>query len=165
MWAARLAIVAVMISNQLIASGLDLCVENPDGLDRMTLQSFRTELGAILAASGRPANFTACLPVIVTITLRDDPPEEEPTALGATRVRNGRLVPEIELYVSPIAQIVATRLPGVLGRALARVATHELGHLLSQGSAHTRHGVMMERLSAAHLMAADRSFFRLPPIR
>lgn len=163
MWRAALALILAMAANQLTAGGLELCVENSARLDRWTLEVFRTELGAILDASGRPARFKPCQPGLVKLTLRQEPPEDEPTALGGTRLQNGRLTPEIELFVAPTAQIIGTRLPGLLGLALARVATHELGHWLGRGAAHSARGVMMERLSAAHLMAPDRGFFRLPP--
>jgi hypothetical protein len=163
MWKAGLALILVVVANPLKAATLDLFVQNSARVDESTLQAFRAELGTIMAASGRPAVFTVWRPGIVTITLRREPPDEETSALGGTRIRNGRLVPEIELFVGPTAQMVGTRLPAVLGRALARVATHELGHWLSVGTRHAERGVMMERLSAARLMAPDRGFFRLPP--
>jgi hypothetical protein len=161
----RASFVAAMafIAQPLMAGSLDLCIENPARVDGATLESFQAELRAILTASGRTASFAPCRPGILTITLRRQPPDDEPSALGGTRYRDGRLVPEIELFVAPIAQIIWTRLPGVLGRALARVATHELGHSLFNRTGHAVSGVMMERLGAAHLMAADRGFFRLPP--
>jgi hypothetical protein len=147
----------------MIAGGLELCVENPARLDGFTVQAFRAELNRIAELSGRPIVFTGCRPGLVRIVLRDEPPAEETSALGAIRQQDGRLLPEIELFVSPTSRLINTRLPEILGRALARVATHELGHLLTRSSTHRDHGVMMERLSAAHLMASDRSFFSLPP--
>ncbi len=163
MWNANWAIAVLLIANPLMAGGLELCVENPARLDESTVQAFRTELGGILTASGRAYTFTACRPGIPTITMREQPPDEETSALGGTRIRNGRLVPEIDLFVGSVAQLVGTRLPAVLGRCLARVATHELGHWLNQDGRHAERGVMMGRLSAAHLLAPDNGFFRLPP--
>jgi hypothetical protein len=163
MQSAGLAIIVLAIGNQLIASGLDLCMQNQARLDPYTLRAFQAELGDILAVSGHATRLSDCGPGSVMVTLRDSPSGEEPTALGATRRKNGRLVPEIDLFVGPTAHMVGTRLPAVLGRALARVATHELGHFLTQGSTHAQRGVMMERLSAAHLLAPSRAFFRLPP--
>ena len=163
MQAPGLTLIFLAIANQLTASGLELCVENPARLDEFTVRAFQTELRNILALSGRSAGFTQCRPGVVTISMRRLPPDEETSALGRTRQINGRPVPDIELFAAPTVQIVGTGLPGVVGRAMARVATHELGHWLSQGSGHSAHGVMMEGLSAAQLMARDRGFFRLPP--
>jgi hypothetical protein len=162
MWGAALVLFAITAAKPLIAQGLFLRIENPAKLDEHTLKAFRTELDTILTASGRRAALTPCSSTTVSVTLRTEPPAEEPSALGGIRRRDGRLVPEIELFVSPTAQIIGTRLPAVLGRALARVATHELGHWLSPDSPHAERGVMMERLSSAHLMASDNDFFRLP---
>ena len=155
-------VLLIVAAIPLKGGSLELCLENPARVDADTLQAFRTELNRIMAASNRFAAHTACGPGVVTIVLRIDPPSEETSALGAIRVRGGRMVPEIELFVQPTAQIVGTRLAGVLGRALARVATHELGHWMSQSSAHADCGVMIAGLSGAHLRAADRGFFRLP---
>ncbi len=158
-WIATLAVVMVQ---PLVAGSLDLCVSNPARLDSSTLQVFRNELSRVLASSARPATFTDCHPGVVSITLRAEPVEGEGSALGATRRRNGHLVGEIEIFVDPTAQLLRTRLPAPLGRALARVATPELGHWLGQVSEHSSQGIMMERLSAAHLMAPDRGTLRLP---
>ena len=160
---AGLAAFVLVMANSLTASGLELCLENAARLDDAAVRTFRAELSALLGASGRPAIFSQCHPGTVSITLLRQPPGEEPSALGGTRHRNGRLLPEIDLFVGPVTRIVGTNLPAVVGRALARVATHELGHWLSQGMGHTERGVMMERLSAAHLMAREHIFFRVPP--
>jgi hypothetical protein len=163
MTAVALAAALAVLAGPLMAGGLKVCLANPARLDDLTLQVFRQELGAILTASGRPSSLDSCASPAVRITLRQYPGEEEPAALGRTRYVNGRLLPEIDLFVSPVGQIVGTRLPGVIGRALARVAAHELGHWLAQETGHAAHGFMMERLAAGHLMAAGREFFRLPP--
>jgi hypothetical protein len=163
MWAKGLCALGLLACNSLIAGGLELCVENPARLDGFTVQAFRAEIQRIAQVSGRPITFTASQAGRVRIVMREEPPDEETSALGAIRQRDGRLLPEIELFISPTSRLINTRLSEILGRALARVATHELGHLLTRRATHRDHGVMMERLSAAHLMASDRSFFSLPP--
>jgi hypothetical protein len=150
-------------ANLLMASDLGLCVANPARLDDSTVGVFQKELGAILVASGRPAVFKPCQPGLVRITLRRRPPAEEPAALGATRYKDGRLIPEIEIFITPTTHMIDTSLPSLLGLAMARVATHELGHWLSQSQRHSPRGIMMARLSAAYLIAPDCGYFRLPP--
>lgn len=166
MLAVPLAGLALVLSNSLVDRGLDLCVDNQARLDEMTMQAFRTELMAILTASERYGEFAPCRAGSVRITMRSKPPAEEASALGAARRKDGRILPELELYVDGVTQLVNVRLPGVIGRALARVATHEMAHYLYQeGGAHADAGLMMERLGAAHLLAANRRFFRLAPPR
>lgn len=163
MWGKGVWALGLLACNGLMAGGLDLCLENPARVDDLTVQSFRTELHRIVEASGRSAAFVPCGPGAVRIVLRRDPPDQETSALAAIRQRDGRLLPEIEVFVGPTSQLIGVRLCGVLGRALARVTSHELGHYLNRSARHAAHGAMMERLSAAHLMAADRAFFLLPP--
>jgi hypothetical protein len=163
MWAKGLLALGLLAGNSLIAGGLELCIENPARLDEFTVQAFRGEIQRIAQLSNRPIAFAGCRSGHVRIVLRNEPPDEETSALGAIRQQDGRLLPEIELFVSSTSRLINTRLSGILGRALARVATHELGHLLTRRATHRDNGVMMERLSAAHLMASDRNFFSLPP--
>ena len=158
----KIVLLLLVMANLLTASDLRLCLENTARIDETTYRATRSELAAILAVSGVAASFADCGPGVVSIALQREPSAEEPAALGRTLRRGGRLLPQIDIFVGPVSQLLGTNLPGLLGRALARVATHELGHWISQGARHTDRGVMMERLSAAHLMARDRSFFRLP---
>ena len=160
-----LAGLAMVLSTPLMDRELNLCVDNQARLDEYTIQAFRKELAAILAASDRGAGFSPCRDGSVRITLRAKPPAEEPAALGAARRRDDAILPEVELFVDGIAFLVETRLPGVLGRAMARVATHEIAHYLYQSGEHSGEGHMMERLGPAHLLAGDRRFFRLAPPR
>lgn len=162
MWRLDLAFILAVIANPLMAQELELSVANRAKLDDCTLDVFRTELSAILSASGRPAVFSPEARSVLRITVRQEAPEEEAMALGRIQRIDGRLVPEVELFVAPTAQLIGTRLAGILGRALARVAAHELGHWLTQESGHAKNGLMMERLSAAHLIAPSRRFFLLP---
>jgi hypothetical protein len=147
----------------LAAGAAPTCILNPARVDPMTLQVFREELAGILAASGMTAEFGACEAGSVRITLRGAPPETETAALGAARFKDGKVLPELEIYVDGIARLLDTRLAGVLGRAMARVAAHEMAHYLRQQGGHEAEGALRERLSVAHLLAADRRYFRLTP--
>jgi hypothetical protein len=51
-----------------------------------------------------------------------------------------------------------------MGRAMARVAAHELGHYLLQNRSHSD-GVMTEVFTGARLMTADKQSFRIPLLR
>jgi hypothetical protein len=158
-----LVVLAFLVANSLKAGTLELCVENVAKLDDSVIQVFRTELNTILNASSRNASFTECRPGVVTITLRQQPPDDERSALAGIKNKDGRLIPEVDVFTGAVSQILGTNLPAILGRALARVTTHELGHWLTQSAGHSSCGVMLERLTAAHLMAPGRNFFRLPP--
>jgi hypothetical protein len=128
----------------------------------MTKAELRRELGKIAARSGIEARFRACDgTAAVRIHLLDEPPAEEATALGAAPRRHGQIGPDLRVFVAPIAQLVGTRLPYLLGLAMARVAAHELGHFLRQDEHHAHEpGLMTERLSGYQLIAAHD--FRIP---
>lgn len=157
-----LAALFATLSNPLLANGLSVCIENPARIDKQTLEAFQREVERIAAGSGRSVVFTDCSPVAVTVTVRDEGPPEEPVALGRTRIQDGRVTPDIEVFAAPVARMIGTRLPSVLGRAMARVAAHEFGHLWSQSKGHTSHGLMRERISPAILLAPRADLFRLP---
>jgi len=163
MLVSALAALAFSIAAPLEAGTVNLCIENTALLDSSALQVFRAELGSILATSQRTAVFTDCAPGVITITMRQQPPAEETSALGGIRHVDGRLTPQIDLFTRPVVRMVGSSLPAVVGRALARIATHEIGHWITQSAGHADCGVMMQRLTAAHLMGSGRSFFRLPP--
>lgn len=161
MWMQRLFSIAVLVLPAAWASDLTFCIQNPSALDRMTVESFRRELSSTLSQSQIRATFDDCGPSSLRIALAGAPPVEERSALARTLVRNGRVEPAVDLFVDAIAQLIDCRLPAVLGRAMARVALHEVGHYLNQGEEHDRAGLMMPYYSPAHLMAADSRMFRL----
>lgn len=152
------ALLAIALANPLC--GLDLAICGP--IDPMTGQEFRKELTQIVARSEMSARFVPCgSTVAVRLHLLADAPVEEPTALGAAPRRYGQIGPDLRIFVGPIAQLVGTRLPYLLGVAMGRVAAHELGHYLRQDTHHEREpGIMTEGLTGYQLIAAHD--FRIP---
>lgn len=170
---------AVALAAALPAAALELslCVDPRSGFDRMTADVFEQELTRIVAESGKtlrtlpcrqagaPAPPAAGAAAILPLRLKveDRPHAAHPgDALGSAR-RNGagEILPEFAVYVAPVARLVGTRLPGVLGRSLARVAAHELGHYLGQRERHDREGLMSEFFTGPQLLAAKPAHFRL----
>jgi len=152
-----------VLASPLMAKGLDLCIENPARLDEVTLRIVREELEAVFASAGRPVRFLPCQRAHVTITLRREAAAEDGSALGRAPWKDGRVAPGIEVFAGPVSALVGSRLPAVLGRALGRVAAHELGHWIGPGDGHSGAGLMSERLTAAHLMAPRRERFLYGP--
>jgi len=97
--------------------------------------------------------FSCQAPNPVIVTFREAPPQGRPAdALGATRVLNGRILPDIEIYRLSVRQML--RDPGDLaeGRALATVTAHELHHYLWQQPLHEPSGLRSELLTAQNLI-------------
>ncbi len=88
----------------------------------------------------------------VRIFLAKGVPGRPPDALGAVKVEaDGRLSPPALVFVDAVAEYSRANDELTLGRALARVAGHELLHYLRQSSDHDAHGPMRERLTAQDL--------------
>jgi hypothetical protein len=161
--AAGLFLLASLAGNLLQANLLHVCFLNTANLDPETVRQFEKELSDIASSSGVSLSIRQCMPgpaADVRITIQSQS-GVEPSALGAAKVLGGRVLPELEVYTAPIGALLAARLPVLMGRAMARVAAHELGHFLTQSSEHSD-GVMSEFYSGPRLMAADKRSFRIP---
>lgn len=144
------------------AQELSVCVDAYTRLDGDTVRVFEEELQGIARKSGLSLRFlqnqSHCPEIRIRIQAQG---QKEVSALGATRVLNGRIQPELEIYVTPVATLIRSSLPVLLGRAMARVAAHEIGHYLLQESDHSD-GLMSESFTAAHLLVKDHRSFRIP---
>ena len=75
--------------------------------------------------------------------------------MGAVRVQNGEVRPEIVIFCQPVRMLLPTRLPAIEARALAKVLAHELRHLVFNRTDHARAGLNAPVYSAAYLMSGD----------
>src|SRR5690606_6133484 len=76
-------------------------------------------------------------------------------ALGLAHRADGAILPRLEVFVDPVLRLTQTRDGATLGRALARVASHELLHYLRQTSEHQAHGLLRERLTPTDLVSEE----------
>lgn len=136
-----------------------VCIGNPLAADRWLVREWRNELERILVSSGRDLRVANCdepgaMPVYF---MRIHPFES--SALGAARTRGRVVLPLVEVYTEPLAAMLGTRLPGVLGRAMARVTAHELTHVLRQETEHAAEGAFAAQYTAGLLRAARPAYF------
>jgi hypothetical protein len=78
-------------------------------------------------------------------------------ALGRAPMVDGKIIPALEVFRGPVAKLSGAKDLETLGRALGRVAAHELLHYLLQQSDHNVTGLLQERLGATALRSEDRS--------
>lgn len=84
-------------------------------------------------------------------------------ALGMTHVSDGRILPFIEIHCARVVAVLAPRLGkqnprveiGIVARALARVAAHEIYHVLANSAEHDTAGLAKEALSLNDLYGYD----------
>lgn len=157
-----LVLTSALAATPLQAQHLTICLEERANLDADTMKVFEEELLGIAQKSGFTLRLltepSECRDVRIRIQSRSS---VELGALGATRVKDGRILPEIEIYSASVAKLIRSGLPSLVGRGMARVAAHELGHYLLQETTHSN-GLMGECFSAAHLLVKDHRSFRLP---
>lgn len=160
-----LALMGLFGASPLRAEGLTICIEHQTTLDEDTVKVFEKELSEIARASGLPLRLVRQMSECEQIRIRiQSIATTEISALGATRVTNGRIQPEIEIYATTISKLLRSTLPVLVGRAMARVAAHEIGHYIEQSGTHStdHNDLMAEYYTAAHLMAAGKKSNRIP---
>jgi len=157
-----LAFMAAVSEMPIFSQELSVCLEAHASLDVDTIKVFREELKAIARISGLSLRVVdqpgECQDIRVSIQFLS---RTEISALGATRVRDGRILPEIEIYATSIKNLVRSTLPALVGRGMARVAAHEIGHYLLQTTTHSK-DLMSECFGAAHLLVNNNRSFRIP---
>ncbi|HEY3440065.1 MAG TPA: hypothetical protein VGK29_04915 [Paludibaculum sp.] len=85
--------------------------------------------------------------------------------LGLTHVSNGQVLPFVEIDCQRILEAMYAgdgqaqfRQEGMIGRALGRVAAHEICHVLTASGTHDEEGLMRPSLDRRDLFAVELSF-------
>jgi len=152
-----LLFLAVLGSAQ--AQLLDVCLEDRVGLNSATKTAFAEELSILLEKTEWRLN---CHPSAVRLAVRFSPPLRYASALGLAYRTGERIAPRLEVYLNTVLRSLnEVRAPSVVGRALARVAAHELVHFTFQRTDHDASGLLAERFPATQLAGADSRPFLL----
>lgn len=151
---------AVCFSAAARAEPLRVCVHNQSNLPAPAEASMRTELKLLfprlkVVTQSDPCPATTEGQVLIFVKDTDDTVPVD--ALGRAPIVDGKIVPALEVFEGPVAQVSGANDLETLGRALGRVAAHELLHYLLQQSGHNVTGLLQERLGAAALRSEDRS--------
>src|SRR5262245_37590229 len=107
---------------------LTVCLEVQASLDADTLKVFGKELQAIARLSGLSLRLLhqprECRDIRLSI---QSLAQTEISALGAARVKDGRILPEIEVYATSVAILMRSTLPALVGRGWGRVSYKAIG--------------------------------------
>jgi hypothetical protein len=146
------AITAVVFVNPAAAAParVSLCLtsEGPIVDERLV----RFQLAAWQKALSTELYFDCRAPNPVLIRLAKSPARPHPPdALGATRIANGKLQPDITVFCDSVRAMLPEPAPLIESRALARVIAHELVHLLLNRAQHVADGLNDELLTARRL--------------
>lgn len=148
----QLTLFAALAPAALNATSLRLCLQNDADVSVPARAELLRELirlfpGVGLADSKRCAEDEDAVQIALTQAAAEHPAD----ALGAMKVRQGRIAPPALVFVDQVAHHSRASGERALGRALARVAGHELLHFLRQTQQHEDQGLMRDKLTAHDL--------------
>jgi hypothetical protein len=143
-----------MCSQALADSHLKLCVRYESGIPSYSRQLIADHLLTYQEALKSKIRFDCETGASVEVRFVQAPEPPHPSeALGAIRVQDGDVRPEIVVFYQSVRMLLPTRLPVVEARALAKVVAHELSHLVSNRTVHDRAGLNAPVYSTAYLMS------------
>lgn len=147
------------------SGGVRLCVEDETDLPVVARIELQAELRAVLGRLDVEFLEGPCpAPTsdAVRLRLQSRPNGTPASALGAARVDGERIAPDLAVFPEAIRAFTAANDCRRLGRAIGRVAAHELAHYLLQSLEHESDGLLREAFPPQQLGApAARAAFRL----
>ena len=141
-----------------------VCVYNLADLNQPVIGSMNVEVAELL--HGRRVSFEHAPCVArsegtIYLLLRRQGPENETDALGRAPVFNGKVLRVLDVYVQPTLGLIGRMDSSTLiGRALARVAAHEVSHFIDQDLRHSGRGLMRSTFAGSDLISEDPYRFR-----
>lgn len=151
---------AVCFSAAARAEPLRVCVHDQVELPELAEASMRAELKLLFPRLKVVAQRNPCDTEIqeqILIFVKDADTSAPADALGRAPMVDGKIIPAVEVFKDPVARLSGANDLETLGRALGRVAAHEMLHYLLQQSGHNVTGLLQERLGAEALRSEDRS--------
>jgi hypothetical protein len=140
------------------AGELRVCLEDRTGIGAPTRAGMVRELNALLPDLDLDVAERGCSPVAgadILLSLVDERPGVPPDALGLAHSERGLILPRLEVLVGAVLRLTKASDRQALGRALARVAAHELLHYQRQSGDHDAHGLMQARLAPSDLLSEE----------
>lgn len=150
---------AVCFSAAARAEPIVVCVHDQINLPKPAEAAMRAELKLLFPRLKVIAQSDPCKAEAegqVLIFVKDTAHGVPADALGRAPLVDGKIIAALEVFKGPVAQLSGANDLQTLGRALGRVAAHELLHYLLQQSGHNVTGLLQERLGAADLRSEDR---------
>jgi hypothetical protein len=157
----RVVLPFVLLIGLAQGQGRQVCLEDHAALNTPTLGSFYQEFRALVGARGIELSDSGCQPDAIRLSLYQRAEGRAADVLGAARVDGQRVSPQLEVYLDPVvAMMPETHCWNVVGRALARVAAHEVAHFIDQDQQHSKIGLLRARFPGAQLASDDSYPFR-----
>jgi len=155
-----LAVIALLLltGNSLLGKEFFVCLEDQSRMFGSDFELYKRLLRSAAGNRGMVLTFSCRATDAIRITIAHEPFQEEPSALGATRVAFGRLLPEVYVFRGAIRRTLSSALPVLEVRAMVLVALHELQHFADQRQDHDHDGVFSSSLGRVQLLAWSRDY-------
>jgi hypothetical protein len=168
---AIILMVGLLAAEALMGSGgaaprWQVCLTDEAGLNTPARAAFQREFSVLVSSREADLVWDLCdavEPGAIILRVRTAPPSTVPEdALGLARLKGPRITAPLEVYVAPVMQLLDGHANcwAVVGRALARVAAHEVAHLLTQKGDHDQQGLLREGFSGSELAGESSEPFR-----
>lgn len=117
--------------------------------------AFHREFEFLLAREDIRLRWRDCAADLLRVTLESRREGLPADVLGAARRRGGEILPPLAVFVDPVMEFTGANDWRVVGRALARIAAHEVRHYTAQRTTHAARGVMRPRFPSRELKSPD----------
>ncbi len=144
-----------------------VCLDDRAGLNAPARASFSREFALLLASRGLKFDWADCDAArggIIQLVVEADAPKSLNDVLGRAYAGNSSVSPRLEVFVEPVVDLMKdVHCWSIIGRALARVAAHEVGHFADQKAMHSERGLMKAGFTGSELSSSDSSLFYWRP--
>jgi hypothetical protein len=146
------------------AQNRQVCLDDQAALKKPALGSFYREFQSLVGPRGVELAESGCQPDAIRLSLYERGDGREADVLGAARVEGSRIAPTLEIYLDRVVALLPeSNCWNTVGRALARVAAHEVAHFLDQDQRHAESGLLRSRFTGMQLASDDSYPFRWIP--
>ena len=133
-------------------SPLRVCVQYQTSMPSVAKDALALELRLLFKGRRLEVRRSGCVRSSdVVVTVRDRRPRLPEDVLGLAVRRGEGISPNLEVFLDPVRAVTGSKSWDTLGRALARVAGHELLHYLLQRIDHDADGLFGARLTPDYL--------------
>jgi hypothetical protein len=144
-----------------------ICLDDRAGLNAPTRASFNKEFALLVASRGLKFDWTDCDEAddgTIQLSVKPDPPQPLSDVLGRASLAGNSVAPRLEVFLDPVMVLMKdAHCWSIIGRALARVAAHEVGHFADQKAIHRERGLMKAGFTGSELSSDDSSLFYSRP--
>lgn len=138
-----------------------VCLEDQANLSAPAMGAFQREFLTLVGAHGVELVDSACPSGAILLSLQRRGANHDPDVLGAAHRRDATIEPRLEVYIEPVRELIPeVRCWTTIGRALARVAAHEVAHYVDQSVEHSERGLLNAGFSGTQLAGGDSHPFR-----